>query len=155
MGVPAAHVLLHDSSVWQTHLHVAVHRQYAEGAASKITDVVSTRDLFGLMRGIGLGRGTDHTICRWAVASRPPHRCLGALLLSKGSERCIAVSAEPGVDNSRRRAMFRVGAGERSTITWHGIQKKLLIGSLDDIATRAAVRGCRSTARWARSDSAT
>lgn len=53
---------LHDASVYQTHLHVPLFVRHPELAPVDVQDVVSTRDLFGLIRAMALGEGTQATI---------------------------------------------------------------------------------------------
>ncbi len=53
---------LHDASVYQTHLHVPLWIHHPDVAPRSIDDVVSLRDLFGLMRAVGLGRSLDETL---------------------------------------------------------------------------------------------
>ena len=53
---------LHDASVYDTHLHVPLWIHHPERAATVVDDLVSTRDLFGLMRAVGLGQGLKRTI---------------------------------------------------------------------------------------------
>lgn len=53
---------LHDSSVWQTHLHVPLYVHHPQLPPSVVDDVVSTRDLFGLMRATALEDTLQGTI---------------------------------------------------------------------------------------------
>jgi arylsulfatase A-like enzyme len=53
---------LHDASVYQTHLHVPLWIHHPERPAEAIDDVVSTRDLFGLVRSLALGGDARETI---------------------------------------------------------------------------------------------
>jgi arylsulfatase A-like enzyme len=53
---------LHDASVYETHLHVPLWVHWPGRSPESVDDVVSTRDLFGLIRGAGLGDGTAGTI---------------------------------------------------------------------------------------------
>jgi arylsulfatase A-like enzyme len=53
---------LHDASVYQTHLHVPLWIHHPERSAETIDDVVSTRDLFGLVRALALGGDVGQTI---------------------------------------------------------------------------------------------
>src|SRR5262249_5930771 len=53
---------LHDASVYQTHLHVPLFIHHPTLAPAIIDDVVSTRDLFGLMRSVALGEGGHGTL---------------------------------------------------------------------------------------------
>lgn len=53
---------LHDASVWGTHLHVPLWIHHPEAMGGAVRDVVSTKDLFGLIRSIAMGRATDGTI---------------------------------------------------------------------------------------------
>jgi len=45
---------LHDASVYDTHLHVPLWIRYPDQAPAVVDDVVSTRDLFGLIRAVAL-----------------------------------------------------------------------------------------------------
>jgi len=63
---------LHDASVYETHLHVPLWIHCPGKTPEVVDDVVSTRDLFGLLERVGKGRGTDGTLLDPAYrASRP------------------------------------------------------------------------------------
>jgi arylsulfatase A-like enzyme len=62
----------HDASVWQTHLHVPLWVRHPDCAPAVVDDVVSTKDLFGLMRAVGLGTGLSGTILDRATRERQP-----------------------------------------------------------------------------------
>jgi hypothetical protein len=53
---------LHDASVYQTHLHVPLWVHHPKRPPTVIDDVVSTRDLFGLIRAVALNQRLDDTI---------------------------------------------------------------------------------------------
>jgi arylsulfatase A-like enzyme len=53
---------LHDASVYDVHLHVPLWVRNPERDARVIDDVVSTRDLFGLIRAVGLGEDLGRTM---------------------------------------------------------------------------------------------
>jgi arylsulfatase A-like enzyme len=53
---------LHDASVYDTHLHVPLWVHHPRLAPAVLDDVVSTRDLFGLIRSTGLDEGYAGTI---------------------------------------------------------------------------------------------
>lgn len=53
---------LHDASVYETHLHVPLFVRHPDLAPAVVNDVVSTRDLFGLLRAAALGEPTQETI---------------------------------------------------------------------------------------------
>lgn len=53
---------LHDASVYDVHLHVPLWVRHPEHAPAIIDDIVSTRDLFGLMRDVALRKGSADTI---------------------------------------------------------------------------------------------
>lgn len=53
---------LHDASVYQTHLHVPLFVRHPALPPAVVDNVVSTRDLFGLLRGVALGAGWQGTI---------------------------------------------------------------------------------------------
>lgn len=53
---------LHDASVYDTHLHVPLFVRHPTLAPAAVDDVVSTRDLFGLMRAAGCGEQLSATI---------------------------------------------------------------------------------------------
>jgi len=53
---------LHDSSVWQTHLHVPLYVHHPQLSPGVVEDVVSTKDLFGLMRSAALKDNFQGTI---------------------------------------------------------------------------------------------
>jgi arylsulfatase A-like enzyme len=63
---------LHDASVYETHLHVPLWIHHPELAAQRIDDVVSTRDLFGLLTAIGRGDGPAGTILDPAYRAAHP-----------------------------------------------------------------------------------
>jgi hypothetical protein len=63
---------LHDASVYDTHLHVPLWVRHPGRAAEVVDDVVSTRDLFGLMRAAAFGEGVAHTIVDPAYRARQP-----------------------------------------------------------------------------------
>jgi arylsulfatase A-like enzyme len=78
----------HDASVWQTHLHVPLWVHHPDCAPRAVDDVVSTRDLFGLMRSAGLGLGIAGTLLDAAAVARRPvalaehfHYALGGPIL--------------------------------------------------------------------------
>jgi len=52
----------HDASVYDTHLHVPLWIHHPDVAPAVVDDVVSTRDLFGVMRNAGLGHGMAETL---------------------------------------------------------------------------------------------
>lgn len=63
---------LHDASVYQTHLHVPLFIRHPDIASATVDDVVSTRDLFGLLRSVALGTGWRGTLLESAYrAARP------------------------------------------------------------------------------------
>jgi arylsulfatase A-like enzyme len=53
---------LHDASVYDTHLHVPLHVHHPERAPGAVDDVVSMRDVFGLVRTAVTDGGTDGTL---------------------------------------------------------------------------------------------
>jgi arylsulfatase A-like enzyme len=63
---------LHDASVYDTHLHVPLWVHHPGRPAETIADVVSTRDLFGLIRAAGLGEPLDGTIFDRSWRARRP-----------------------------------------------------------------------------------
>ncbi len=52
---------LHDASVYDTHLHVPLWIHHPSLGGKVIGDVVSTRELFDLMRSVGLNEGLEKT----------------------------------------------------------------------------------------------
>jgi len=62
----------HDASVYQTHLHVPLWIHHPEQVPAVVDDVVSTRDLFGLLRAVGLGRDLRGTILDPMVRAAHP-----------------------------------------------------------------------------------
>ena len=63
---------LHDASVYETHLHVPLWIRHPEIPPRRIDDVVSTRDLFGLMRAAGRGEPPAGTILDPAYRAAHP-----------------------------------------------------------------------------------
>ena len=63
---------LHDASVYQTHLHVPLWVHHPAMTPSVVTDVVSTRDLFSLMRVAMHGSRIDDTPLDPAFRARYP-----------------------------------------------------------------------------------
>src|SRR5262249_59521321 len=62
----------HDASVYDTHLHVPLWIHHPAVTPAVVDDVVSTRDLFGVLRAIAEGRGLQGTILdRQTSAARP------------------------------------------------------------------------------------
>ena len=53
---------LHDASLYETHLHVPLWVHHPEASPAQVRDVVSTRELFSLMRSAAFGRGVGGTI---------------------------------------------------------------------------------------------
>jgi arylsulfatase A-like enzyme len=53
---------LHDASVYETHLHVPLWVYWPGRSAEVVDDIVSTRDLFGLIRNAALGGNAAGTI---------------------------------------------------------------------------------------------
>lgn len=53
---------LHDSSVWQTHLHVPLYVHHPRVSPASVDDLVSTKDIFGLMRAVALESNVNGTI---------------------------------------------------------------------------------------------
>lgn len=53
---------LHDASAYNTHLHVPLWVQHPQRPAALIDDVISTRDLFGLMHSAARGTSGAHTV---------------------------------------------------------------------------------------------
>ena len=62
---------LHDASVYDTHLHVPLWIHHPDRPPAAIDDVVSTRDLFGLIRAVALGEGRGGTFLD--AGYRRPH----------------------------------------------------------------------------------
>jgi arylsulfatase A-like enzyme len=62
----------HDGSVWQTHLHVPLWIHHPDLPARSVDETVTTRDLFALMRAVGLGLGLGGTILERGAAERHP-----------------------------------------------------------------------------------
>lgn len=63
---------LHDASVYDTHLHVPLFVHHPQRAAEVVHEVVSSRDLFALMRAVGTRRGVGGTLLDPAArAARP------------------------------------------------------------------------------------
>jgi hypothetical protein len=65
-------LFLHDASVYDTHLHVPLWIHHPERAAQTIDDVVSTRDLFGLLKAVGLREDVDNTLLSAGYRARNP-----------------------------------------------------------------------------------
>jgi arylsulfatase A-like enzyme len=65
-------VYLHDASVHETHLQVPLFIHHPEVPPAVVDDVVSTRDLFGLLRAVGEGRGPGGTILDGAYRRAHP-----------------------------------------------------------------------------------
>jgi hypothetical protein len=63
---------LHDASVYNTHLHVPLWIHHPDLPPAVIDDVVSTRDLFGVIRCTALGRPLGDTIQDPACRARRP-----------------------------------------------------------------------------------
>lgn len=63
---------LHDASVYQTHLHVPLWVHHPDVAPIRVEDVVSLRDLHGLMRCVGTGGSLESTIL--SASYRARHR---------------------------------------------------------------------------------
>lgn len=53
---------LHDASAYNVHLHVPLWIHHPGRSPEAVDDVVTTRDLFGLVRAVGLGEGLAGTI---------------------------------------------------------------------------------------------
>jgi hypothetical protein len=67
----------HDASVWGTHLHVPLWIHHPEHPPAVVDEVVSTQQLFGLLRAEGLGVGTAGTILN------PAHRAAHPVALAE------------------------------------------------------------------------
>lgn len=63
---------LHDASLFETHLHVPLWIRHPHGGTGAVDDVVSTRDLFGLMRAAAEGESTGGTILDAAHRAERP-----------------------------------------------------------------------------------
>jgi arylsulfatase A-like enzyme len=63
---------LHDASVYQTHLRVPLWIHHPQRPAETIDEVVSTRDLFGLVRALALGGDARQTILDAAYRAAHP-----------------------------------------------------------------------------------
>jgi hypothetical protein len=63
---------LHDASVYDTHLHVPLWVHHPERPPETVDDAVSTRDLFGLIRGAALDEGPRETILDSGYRARRP-----------------------------------------------------------------------------------
>ncbi len=63
---------LHDSSVWQTHLHVPLYVHHPDVEPGRIDDTVSLSDLFGLIRGVTLTGQVTTTILDEGYRKRNP-----------------------------------------------------------------------------------
>ena len=65
-------LFFHDASVYDTHLHVPLWIHHPQCAPAQVDDVVSTRDLYGLLANVAGGRGLGGTILDpHARAARP------------------------------------------------------------------------------------
>ncbi|MDX2167555.1 MAG: sulfatase [Deltaproteobacteria bacterium] len=62
---------LHDASVYDTHLHVPLFVRHPDRSPGAVDDVVSTRDLFGLMRAAPRGRWSETILDTDYRAQRP------------------------------------------------------------------------------------
>lgn len=63
---------VHDGSVWQTHLHVPLWIHHPDCEPRVVEETVTTRDLFGLMRSVGLGLGLAGTLLDRDAPGRYP-----------------------------------------------------------------------------------
>ncbi len=63
---------LHDASVFETHLHVPLWIHTPRGDRGLVNDVVSTRDLFGLMRAFAIGGTLRNTVMDESYRERRP-----------------------------------------------------------------------------------
>lgn len=63
---------LHDSSVWQTHLHVPLYVHHPRVPPHVVDDTVSTRDLFGLLRAAAIRENHQETILDPLYRQRNP-----------------------------------------------------------------------------------
>ena len=62
----------HDASVYDTHLHVPLWIHHPDLPPAGVEEVVSTRDLFGLIRAVGLGHGVRGTLLHPAYRRAHP-----------------------------------------------------------------------------------
>jgi membrane-anchored protein YejM (alkaline phosphatase superfamily) len=97
---------LHDASVYDTHLHVPLYVHHPERAPAPVDDVVSTRDLFGLLRAVAMGAGTGGTLLD------PAHRAERPIALAEHFHYPHARGADPRY----RRDLLAAVAGERKAI---------------------------------------
>jgi hypothetical protein len=63
---------LHDASVYDTHLHVPLWIHHPACPPRKVNDVVSTRELFGLLRAVAAGEGVRGTLLDAAACVARP-----------------------------------------------------------------------------------
>lgn len=63
---------LHDASVYDTHLHVPLWIRHPDESPTLVDEVVSTRDLFGLIRSVALGQGQHKTILNRSYRNEHP-----------------------------------------------------------------------------------
>jgi arylsulfatase A-like enzyme len=63
---------LHDASVYDTHLHVPLWIHHPGRAPETVDDVVSTRDLFGVLKAVGLRENLDDTFLSAGYRAKHP-----------------------------------------------------------------------------------
>lgn len=90
---------LHDSSVWQTHLHVPLWVHHPRLAPQIVDDVVSTRDLFGLMRAVTRDGDVRDTILD------ADHRARNPVALAEHFHYRHAIGARPEFRHDLRAAI--------------------------------------------------
>jgi arylsulfatase A-like enzyme len=65
-------LFLHDASVYDTHLHVPLWIHHPARPAETVDDVVSTRDLFGVLKAVGLREDIGGTFLSAAYRAQHP-----------------------------------------------------------------------------------
>lgn len=63
---------LHDASLYETHLHVPLWVHFPDSVSERVEDVVTTRDLFGLLKSIAMGGDRSGTLLDAEYRRRVP-----------------------------------------------------------------------------------
>jgi arylsulfatase A-like enzyme len=115
---------LHDASVYQTHLHVPLWIHHPECSPAEIDDVVSLRDLFGLMRAVGLGEPLAGTMLS------PAYRAERPLALAQHFYYPHVPDALP---RFRQNIMAAVGRSAKVIVRREGLERYDLAGDPEEL----------------------
>lgn len=133
---------LHDASAYNTHLHVPLWIHHPQRPAALIDDVVSTRDLFGLMHTAPRGASRASTLLDATFRGRHP------IALAEHFHYPHLADAHP---RYRQNLAAAIGDGVKVIVDGDGVRQYDLARDADEVAPRTGsvadfARGCEQAA---------